>query len=79
MTDATTEVSLVNLIATTRRVVIVPGGAYGEHRIEKVIVNGRETKVGGPHVSVTIEPGAGARISLVMKRYALPPTFKSPI
>lgn len=57
---------------------VVQGGAYGEHRIETVEVNGKVLSVGERDFTVRLAPGAGARLALTMKRYASPPTIKFP-
>ena len=78
MTDTGTVVTLVNLNATTPRTLIVQGGAYAEHLIESVEWNGKTIAVGKPHFSVTLNPGAGGKLTLKMKRYASDPTVKFP-
>lgn len=76
--DTSTVVTLVNLSPTAARTVVVQGGAYGEHRIETVEVNGKVLSVGERDFTVRLAPGAGARLALTMKRYASPPTIKFP-
>ena len=78
MTDTSTVVTLVNLNATTPRTLVVQGGAYAEHQIESVQWNGKTIPVAAPHVTVTLNPGAGGKLSLIMKRYAADPTVKFP-
>jgi hypothetical protein len=78
MTDTTTVVTLVNLNASTPRTLIVQGGAYAEHQIESIDWNGKAVPVGKPNVSVTVNPGAGGKLTLKMKRYASDPTVKFP-
>ncbi len=75
--DRTAAVTLVNL-GTTPRTVIVQGGAYAEHRIGSATVNGRTWPVNGRDVTVRLEPGCGARVTLVMARYANRPTLAFP-
>ena len=79
MTDTSTVVTLVNLNATTPRTLVVQGGAYAEHRIESVDWNGRGVAVGKPTFTVTLNPGAGGKLTLKMKRYASDPTVKFPV
>jgi hypothetical protein len=76
--DTSTVVTLVNLSPSAARTVVVQGGAYGEHRIETVEVNGKDQTVGGSDFMVRLAPGAGARLALTMRRYAAPPTVKFP-
>ena len=78
MSDTKTVVTLVNLNASTPRTVVVQGGAYAEHLIQSVEGNGQPVAVGKPHVTVTLNPGAGARLTLTMKRYASDPTVTFP-
>jgi len=76
--DRRTVVTLINLNATTVRDVIVQGGAYGEHEIESVEWSGRSLRVGAPHVTVRLSPGAGATLTLTMRRYVNRPTVVFP-
>jgi hypothetical protein len=78
MTDTTTVMTLVNLNGSTPRTVVVQGGAYAEHLIESIDWNGRTVSVGKPNVSVTVNPGAGGKLTLRMKRYSSDPTVKHP-
>ncbi len=78
MSDTGTVVTLVNLNTTTPRTLVVQGGAYGEHVIESVDVNGKAIAVGKPNFSVTLRPGAGSKLTLKMKRYSGDPTVKFP-
>ena len=78
MSDTGTVVTLVNLNTTTPRTLVVQGGAYGEHVIESVDVNGKTIAVGKPNFSVTLKPGAGSKLTLKMKRYAGDATVKFP-
>ena len=70
--------TLVNLNTTTPRTLVVQGGAYAEHVIESVDWNGKTIPVGKPNFSVTLNPGAGGKLSLKMKRYAGDATVKFP-
>src|SRR5499427_8911033 len=78
MTDALTTVTLVNLNKATQRQIVVQGGAYAEHRIESVEWNGRTVSVNSPSFTVKIAPGAGATLTLQMKRYSEKPTKSFP-
>ena len=62
--DDRTVVTLVNVNPTTARTVVVQAGAYAEHQIESVAVNGRTVPVGAPDVTVQLAPGAGATLTL---------------
>jgi hypothetical protein len=56
----------------------VQGGAYGEHVIESVDSNGKTVPVGKPNFTVTLNPGAGGKLTLKMKRYAGDATVRFP-
>lgn len=58
--------------------VVVQGGGYGEHQILSAEVNGRSTPVNARDFTVNLAPGAGAKLTLAMKRYANTPTAKFP-
>jgi hypothetical protein len=70
MTDVRTAVTLVNVNKSESRSIVVQGGAYAEHRIETAEVNGQVVPVNGPSFTVNLRPGAGAIVTLKMKRYA---------
>ena len=78
LSDTRTVVTLVNLNATEARTVTVQGGAYGEHRIDAVEQGGATTRVGAANFAVRLAPGAGAKLTLTMKRYANSPTVMFP-
>jgi len=72
-------VTLVNVNSVEARSVIVQGGAYGEHECASVTVDGAEsTVVKGREFRVKLAPGAGAKLTLKMKRYANQPTMAQP-
>jgi hypothetical protein len=76
--DRSTVATLVNLNSSTARTVVVQAGAYGEHQIESVTVNGRTTPVDGSAFTVRLAPGAGATLTLAMRRYVNQPTVAFP-
>ncbi len=78
MSDTRTVVTLVNLSATESHRVVVQGGAYGEHQIESVELNGQTQPVGARDFTVQLAPGAGAKLTLAMRRYVNPPTVQFP-
>jgi len=73
-----TVVVLVNTNPLAARTVIVQGGAYAEHQIDSVQIYGERVDVDGSSFTVQLAPGAGARLSLKMQRYANQPTFAMP-
>ena len=78
MSDLKTVVTLVNLSKTAERTVEVQGGAYAEHLIQSVDLDGKAVPVNGPNFTVKLAPGAGGKITLTMKRYARTPTVAFP-
>jgi hypothetical protein len=75
--DAVT-VTLVNTDAVDGRTVVVQAGGYGEHSFETVEVEGRTVKVAGSHFRLRLGPGAGARLTIRMRRYVNPPVLAFP-
>lgn len=75
--DRSTEVTLVN-IGHAARTVVIQGGSYAEHRIDAVTLSGVAHSIGGRDVTVRLEPGCGARLTLAMTRYASRPTLSFP-
>ena len=71
-------VSLVNLDQVRGHTVIVQGGAYGEHRVTSVTVDGHTTPVNRSSFSVRLAPGCGARLVVKADRYVNQPTFAFP-
>lgn len=78
MTDDETAVTLVNLSQTRSRAVTIQGGGYGEHRIRTLTTDGKSQSVEAATVTVTLAPGAGARLVLAMDRFVNQPTLKFP-
>lgn len=78
LTDRSTAVTLVNTSEKEARTVIVQGGAYGEHRIETVAIDGQTHPVNGRTFTVKLAPRAGARLQLALKRYMEAPTLTLP-
>jgi hypothetical protein len=73
-----TVVSLVNTNQTEPRTVTIQGGAYGEHQILSVSDGKSSQPVNARHFTVRLAPGAGARLSLRMQRYANQPSLDFP-
>ncbi|MDQ3703342.1 MAG: hypothetical protein M3442_20850, partial [Chloroflexota bacterium] len=93
VTEDEVGVTLVNLSPVDERRVIVQGGAYAEHHIQRVRLEGpgesgaagapgdsgvTELSVEDSHFVVRLAPGAGGRLIIAMRRYANPPTMRLP-
>ncbi len=81
MTADQVVVTLVNCNPVYEREVIVQGGAYGEHELVAVKIDGSKEKsqgVAGRHFAVRLAPGSGARLVINQSRYALPLTLEHP-
>ena len=76
--DRRTSVTLVNTSTTQPRTVIVQAGGYGEHQFESVDWSGRTERLNARDFSVRLAPGAGATVTLTMRRYVNPPTVRFP-
>ena len=77
MSDTQTKVTLVNLDTRERRVVVQAGG-YAEHAFESVEWGEHRQSVGAPHFTVRLAAGAGATLTLTMRRYVNRPTVRFP-
>lgn len=78
LTANSTVVTLVNTSTRERRTVVVQGGAYGEHPIVRVAVDGRSQPVNARALTVQLEPGAGAKLTLTQQRFGAAPTILRP-
>jgi hypothetical protein len=76
--DRKTVVTLINLNTTASRDVVVQAGGYAEHQVESVEWNGRTTAIGARDFTVRLAPGAGATLTLSMRRYVNQPTVAFP-
>jgi hypothetical protein len=56
--------------------VIVQAGGYGEHQFESVEWNGRTERLDARDLTVRLAAGAGATLTLAMRRYVNAPTVK---
>lgn len=70
--------TLVNLNPVAARTVTVQGGGYGEHQIASVAGESGPKPVDARSFDVRLQPGAGATLSVKMRRYANAPTLKFP-
>jgi hypothetical protein len=78
LTDDETVLTLVNVSPVHPRRVIIQAGAYGEHQFTSATMGDTTLAVNFKHIEVVLEPGAGTKINLGMKRYANQPTLAWP-
>jgi hypothetical protein len=78
LTDTDVTVTLVNANPVHQRTFIVQGGAYAEHQLTGIAVDGRDHALDHPFLTLQLAPGAASRITIKMNRYANQPTFTFP-
>ena len=71
-------ITLVNISPSVAHSVIVQGGAYGEHQIVSVSDGKATMDVNAASFPVRMAPGAGAKLTIRMKRFANDPTLSFP-
>ena len=78
MTDDSVTLTLVNTDQLSPKQVVLQGGGYAEHDILSVQTSTYNESVMAPHLTVILQPGAGKKLTLKMKRYANRPTMAFP-
>ncbi len=78
MTDTTTTLSLVNLDQSNPKKLVVQTGAYAEHQVTSVELDGETYSQDRPHFTVTLSPGTGSTLTIRHNRYANQPTLNHP-
>jgi hypothetical protein len=78
LTDTESTVTLVNLSNTNARTLTVQAGAYAEHQIESVSWNSNTVRIAAPSFTIKLDPGAGGKLTLKMRRYRNIPTARFP-
>jgi hypothetical protein len=76
--DTRTVVTLVNVNPTVARTVVVQAGGYAEHQVDSATVDGKTVPVAASAFTVRLAPGAGATLTLAMRRYVNQPTVAFP-
>ena len=71
-------VTLINTSQVSARRVTIQGGAYAEHQITSVTLDGRTTPVDNDTFELTIAPGCGAQLQIATARYTNTPTLAFP-
>jgi hypothetical protein len=70
--------TLVNTSQTASRELVVQAGGYAEHQFESVEWSGQNLPVRARDFAVRLEPGAGGKLSLEMRRFVNQPTVAFP-
>ncbi len=70
--------TLVNVNQVESRILVIQGGAYGEHQVREVTAGGKKTRVDNRFFTVRLAPGAGAELVIRDSRYANQPTMAMP-
>jgi hypothetical protein len=78
MTGESVTVTLVNVNQTESRELVVQAGGYAEHQFDSVEWNGQTIPVNARGFQVRLEPGAGGKLSLKMRRFVNQPTVAFP-
>jgi hypothetical protein len=78
MSDETVRLTLVNVNQVEPRELVVQTGAYGEHQALQVEVGEQQIAVDHRFFHVRLAPGAGADLTIAMRRYSNPPTLAFP-
>jgi hypothetical protein len=78
MTNDSVTVTLVNVSQTASRELVVQAGGYAEHQFESVEWNGQIVPVRAREFTVRLEPGAGAKLTLKLRRFVNQPTVVFP-
>jgi hypothetical protein len=78
LTGDSVTLTLVNLDAADDRTLVVQAGGYGEHQFLAVEAEGRTRKMDATHFRVRLAAGAGARLTIKMRRYVNQPALAFP-
>src|SRR5262249_46492616 len=78
LTGDSVTVTLININQIDGREVVLQAGGYGEHRFLTMETNGKKVAVNGPHFTVRLAAGAGARLTIGMRRYVNQPSMAFP-
>lgn len=71
-------VQLINLDPVHAKHLVLQSGAFAEHTIDSAAIDGERTEVGGNAMHVRLDPGAGARLLLRVRRFVNQPTVAFP-
>ena len=79
LSDDAVTLSLVNVNPIEARELIIQAGAYAEHEITSIAIDGGEpVEIGRSAFQIKLAPGCGAQLEIKTKRYANKPTLTFP-
>jgi hypothetical protein len=78
LTADSVTLTLVNINQIDGREVVLQAGGYGEHQFLTVETNGKKVAINGTHFPVRLAAGAGARLTIGMRRYVNQPSMAFP-
>jgi hypothetical protein len=78
MTGESLTVTLVNVSQVASREVVVQAGGYAEHQFDSVEWNGQTIPLNARAFQVRLEPGAGGKLTLKLRRFVNQPTTVLP-
>jgi hypothetical protein len=78
MTNDAVTVTLVNTNQTASRELVVQAGGYAEHQFESVGWDGKTVPLNAREFTVRLEPGAGAKLMIKLRRFVNQPTVAFP-
>lgn len=79
ITDNGITVTLANTDPYNAHTLVMQGGAYGEHELLSLTVDGKTAEIGGKWASVTLAPCAVQTFDVAMKHYAYRPSLDEPV
>lgn len=78
MSADSTVMSLVNINPVESTTVVIQAGGYGEHQFTGMTIGDVKTPWDSKYLSVRLEPGCGARLTLGIRRYVNQPSLAMP-
>ena len=72
------DLELINISLCEKHTLLVQAGAFGEHRFTRVSADGEDYFVDDKHFTVRLEPAAGVRLRLDIKRFCNQPQYQWP-
>lgn len=78
MTGEFVTVTLVNVNQSASRELVVQAGGYAEHQFDSIEWNGQTVALNAREFQIRLEPGAGAKLRIKMRRFVNQPTTAFP-